>query len=139
MKKMVKFMSIVLVVVVSMLCFVGCKNNSGSGNTSSGSTENTKKRMIETESQAIQAVKSNSYTKTAIASALGFNTYYSPDYGVCTAEWDDIREEWEVTLKGSMSGYIDEYHDDFETYRFIYETKVVPETGYVSPSLARKA
>ncbi len=143
MKRTVKFMSVVLVVLVSMLCFVGCTNNSGgsdvpssennssSGNTSSDSTENTKKRVIETESQAIQAVKSDSHTTKQIARKLGFNNYYSPDYGVCSAYFTSIGEEWRVTLKGSMSGYVDEYHDDFETYQFIYETTVDPETGHV--------
>ena len=37
--------------------------------------------------------------------------YYTPDWGTCDAR--HVAGEWDVTLKGKISGYTDDYKEDF--------------------------
>ena len=112
--------------------FCACGNeSSGNPSYSSGNSSYSDSvyiPKIETSSAAIRAVKNympGSFlsVEQQIAAKLGFKKFYSPDYGTETAKQNDDGS-WEVTLKGKMSGYIDEYHDDFESYKFEVTAKV---------------
>ena len=119
--------------------FCACGNES-SGNSSYSVSDYVSK--IETSSAAIRAVKnymSGTFlsVEQQIAAKLGFNNFYSPNYGTETAK-QNYDGSWDVTLKGKMSGYTDEYHDDFESYKFEV-TAEVSEYGTVSNIRVRKA
>lgn len=128
----------VLAAVVLLFAIIGISNSSDSSNSGS-SYSNTK---IEYSSQAINAVKkyltgTSFSVEQRIAGTLGFKQFYSPDYGSETAK-QNYDGSWEVTLKGKMSGYVDEYHDDFKSYKFEATAKV-SEDGKVSSIRVRKA
>lgn len=124
--------------LLGSLCACG-KKSSGSSSSGGSSSSVTK---IESSSAAIRAVK-NYMSGTAlsveqqIAAKFGFKKFYSPDYGTETAK-KNYDGTWEVTLKGKMSGYIDDYLDDFETYKFEVTAKV-SEYGLVSNIYVQKA
>lgn len=114
--------------------------NGSSGNSSYSDSDDVSK--IETSYAAIRAVKnymSGTFlsVEQQIASKLGFKNFYSPDYGTETAT-QNYDGSWNVTLKGKMSGYTDEYHDDFESYKFEV-TAEVSEYGTVSNIRVKKA
>ena len=120
--------------LISALLIIGtlCSCSSGSSGNSTYDSD-----KIEYSSEAINAVKEWNFTEIEIASELGFNSYYSPEYGTSTATQNEDGS-WDVTLKGNMSGYIGDYHDNFETYRFVV-TAEVSEHGYVVDISARQA
>lgn len=101
-----------------------CSCSSGSSGNSTYDSD-----KIKYSSEAVKVVKEWSYTEREIARELGFNSYYDPEYGTSTASQNEDGS-WDVTLKGNMSGYIGDYHDNFETYRFVV-TAEVSEHGYV--------
>ena len=75
-----------------------------------------------TSTQAINAVKNNkvgstNWTEQKIAGALGFKQFAEPEYGTTDAE-QNSDGSWTVVLKGSMSGYTDEYRSDFDRMKF---------------------
>lgn len=120
-----------MLVVVTIFALSACG--------SSSSTSSTQK--IETSSQAINKVKNymsgTSFSlEQRIAGALGFNNFYDPQYGTSSAT-QNSDGSWDVTIKGSMTGYVDEYHDDLESYKFEVSA-TISETGRVNISV-RKA
>lgn len=127
---MKKFLCLILVLVLSFsVCACGPKYVYGGSST-----------QITTASDAVNLVKKgDGFTSAAteIRMDLGFkfNTIYNPSYGTCTAQ-KNSDGTWSVTLKGNMSGYIDDYNDDFETYTFTY-TVTVDENGNVKWSSGR--
>ena len=130
---MKKVICLLLVVICFMGCFVGCgsdsSNNSGD------------KKTVTNSDQAIAAVKNNLKgsafsTEQRIASALGFNNFSEPRYGANTATQKQDGS-WDVTLKGSMSGYVDDYHSDFKTFQFELKA-TVSETGDVTIKSTKK-
>ena len=133
MKNAVKIISVVMVLLMCILCFAGCGNDSSNDGDSG--------KQITSSSQAISKVKNYmSGTRFSleqrIAGALGFNNFYAPQYGTSSAT-QNSDGSWDVTIKGSMSGYLDEYHDDLESYKFEVSA-TVSESGSVSISV-RKA
>ena len=134
MKKAVKVVCIVLGAIVLSICDLGCRlfwfgvidgvlgsvidsyDVIGSYSDSSSFDSETSASVV-TSSQAISAVQYSFGLEQKIARELGFNNFYSPDFGVgdATEKGDG---SWKVTLKGSMGGYVDEYVDDFESYKF---------------------
>ena len=132
MKKTFKLFCVVMAILVLLTCVVGCG--------SSGSSGTSNKQNITSSTEAINAVKN--YMKSSsfslnqrIASALGFKNFYDPDFGTSSAT-QNSDGSWDVTIKGSMDGYVDEYHDDFETYKFEVSA-TVSETGSVSISVKK--
>ena len=105
---------------ISSLC--ACSNGSSGSSTYD-------RDKIKNSYDAIDVVKEYHFTESEIARELGFNSYYDPEYGTSTASQNEDGS-WDVTLKGNMSGYIGDYHDNFETYRFVV-TAEVSEHGYV--------
>ena len=132
MKRMIKLLCVVLSIMMFILCAAGCGSSSGSG----GSNQ-----KITSSSEAISAVKNylpgTSFSlEQRIAGALGFKNFYDPKYGTSSAN-QNSDGSWEVTIKGSMTGYVDDYHDDLKSYKFEVSA-TVSETGRVSISV-RKA
>ena len=131
MKLLKRALCLMLVLLtIGTLCACG---SGGSGNSSYSDSDNVSK--IETSSAAIRAVKnymSGTYlsVEQQIAAKFGFNNFYSPDYATETAS-QNYDGSWDVTLKGKISGYTDEYNDDFETNKFEV-TAEVSEYGTVS-------
>jgi len=132
MKKAIKLTSIALVLLMCALCFAGCGSNSDSNGGSD--------KRVTSESQAIYEVKNYMHgtsfsLEQRICGALGFKNFYSPDYGTSSAT-KNSDGSWDVTIKGSMTGYIDEYHNDLETYKFEVSA-TVQESGNVSISVSK--
>ena len=112
-----------LIAVVIIFTIKGCSTSSGSFSNSGES--------ITSSSQAINAVKNYNSgtpfsTEQLIASELGFNNFYSPEYGTSDATQNEDGS-WEVEINGNMSGYVDEYADEFENYKFTIEATVSSE------------
>ena len=130
--KMIKRVLCLMLVLLTIGTLCAC-GRGRSGNSSYSNSDNVSK--IETSSAAIRAVKnymSGTYlsVEQQIAAKFGFNNFYSPDYATETAK-QNYDGSWEVTLKGKISGYTDEYNDDFETNKFEV-TAEVSEYGTVS-------
>lgn len=111
-------------ILALVMCFSLCACGSGK-DTSAGSDyaedEEYEDREL-TESEAVDAVKNNVFggmnlTEQSICRELGFKQFYTPDYGTYDAEQKEDGS-WEITLRGSMSGYLDDYHSDFDTKKF---------------------
>ncbi len=111
---------LVIIAIIVVFSFKGCSSSDGK-NTSFGET-------ITSSSQAINAVKNYNSgtpfsTEQLIASELGFNNFYSPNYGTSDATQNDDGS-WEVEINGNMSGYVDDYADEFENYKFTIKATV---------------
>ncbi len=111
---------LVIITIIVVFSFKGC-SSSDRKNTSFGET-------ITSSSQAINAVKNYNSgtpfsTEQLIASELGFNNFYSPNYGTSDATQNDDGS-WEVEINGNMSGYVDDYADEFENYKFTIKATV---------------
>ncbi|MBQ4601482.1 MAG: hypothetical protein IJB24_01350 [Clostridia bacterium] len=129
MKKILVFLLMVV------LCVSICSCNEDSSSVSDDTPTE-----ITTSMQAVNCVKNGDWMTNAaveIVMDLGFNLskVYTPDYATCTA-YQKGDGSWEVTLKGTASGYIDEYNDDYERYRFTY-TVTVDKYGEVNWSSGR--
>lgn len=98
-----------------------------------------KKKTIDSSGSAIAAVKSYALTEGRIANGIGFKTYVKgkTNYGSTSANKNEDGD-WEVTLKGSMWGYTDEYQNDLD-YRAFTCTAIVSKDGEVKRVSARKA
>ena len=131
MKTIKKVFCVVLVLLsIGILCACG---NESSGSSSYSDSDYSSK--IDTSSAAIWAVKdymSGTYLsiEQQIAAKYDLINFYSPDYTSETAK-QSHDGSWSVTLKGKISGYTDEYNDNFETYKFEV-TAEVSKYGEVS-------
>ena len=129
-----KIVALTITALVLAVCFLSCNSDDASDSVEIDSVE------ITTSMQAINVVKNYMAgtflsTDQRIAGKLGFNNFYSPDYGTSTAEQDEYGN-WDVEIKGSMSGYVDEYHQDFETKKFSIRA-TVSQDGNVSMHISR--
>ncbi len=117
MKKILCVLLAILITCSVVGCSTGSTNDSYSGN-SSGSSKISKQ-------EAIEIAKNSTKVKEAIASFYGLKFYAEPDYGTVTAEKDTYLTEecWEVTLKGTISGYKDDYKTE-AVYRKSFSKKV---------------
>ena len=109
MKRITKPTIITVILLISVLCFIGCKNSYGTKN-------------ISTPSRAIRAVKNymggtDFSLEQRIAGALGFSNFRNPKYSSSSATKNGDGS-WDVILKGSMSGYSNDYNNKFKTYNF---------------------
>ena len=57
--------------------------------------------------------------------------FYTPDWGTITAE-ENYSGGWDVVLKGTISGYTDDYKTDFEYDQKFTAKVTVSSSGYVS-------
>lgn len=127
MKKITKPTIITVILLMSVLCFIGCKNSYGM-------------KEITTPSRAIKQVKkymggTDFSLEQRIAGTLGFNNFHNPKYSSSSATKNGDGS-WDVILKGSMSGYDSEYDNKFKTYKFEVRATVW-EVGNVSISIQK--
>ena len=115
MKTIIRITSIALVMLICAWCFVGC-----------GSDES-KDKGITTAEDAIYKAQTDGVRfcslENEIASALGFKKYDSPNYGTCSA-LQNSDGSWDVTLKGTMRGSVDDYNETRKTYKFEANVKI---------------
>lgn len=109
MKRTMNPIKVTLILLILVLCFVGCKNSYGV-------------KQIATPSRAINHVKNymggTSFSlEQRIAGTLGFNNFNNPKYSSSSAT-KNSDGSWDVIIKGSMSGYASEYYNKFKTYNF---------------------
>ncbi len=130
----------VLIIVLAIAClgcsiwgFENCGDNSNDFNYSSGSTTTS----ITTRSQAISYAKSNSTVQNKIANLYDLKFYYTPDWGTATAE-KQSNGDWEVVIKGTISGYTDDYKTDFVYDKKFTVTVTVYSFGYVGSVYASR-
>jgi GGDEF domain-containing protein len=91
------------------------------------------KKVIE---QAISAVKNYGLgLDQRIATSLGYKEFHDPDYGTTSATKNEDGS-WSVTIKGSMFGYVDEYHSQLENYKFDVSATVT-EDGEVTVRVSK--
>ena len=62
---------------------------------------------------AITVAKNSSWVQSEIADEYGLKFFHKPDWGTCTYD-ENASGVWEVTLKGTISGYTDDYKTDYE-------------------------
>ena len=129
MKRIYKLVSFILIILMLGISLLGCNGDSDSYSYYDDYSDYSDNTGIKYSSQAIQAVK-NDNLEQRIANALGFKKFYSPEYGTSSAE-KNYDGSWDVTIKGNMSGYVDDYHDDFESYKFLVDATVY-ESGSVT-------
>ena len=118
-----------IILIIVIFSIKGCS--------SGGSNDSDYGEQITSSSQAINAVKNYNSgtpfsTEQLIAHELGFNNFYSPQYGTSEAYQNDDGS-WEVEINGNMSGYVDDYADDFENYKFTIKATVSSDG---SPSIS---
>ena len=129
MKRMIAIFLALIMVLSLCACGSSSKRNSSSSSSTSSEKEDTKNT---TASDAIDRVKKGDYVTNAkyeIKTDLGLKEAYQPDWGTCTAE-QRYDGSWSVTLCGTISGYMDDYHSDRVWISFEYKVNV-DEDGYV--------
>ena len=109
MKKAIKPIHILMISCILMLCFMGCNNIFST-------------KEIATSSRAIKQVKNymggtDFSLEQRIAGTLGFSNFHNPKYSSSSAKKNGDGS-WDVILKGSMGGYVNEYNNTFKTYNF---------------------
>lgn len=119
--------SILAIMCVFVVCtvFVGCQSNDSDTNYNYSSYD-----YSLTESKAISIAKESSEVENEIASKYGMKFFYTPDWGTVTAT-EDSSGDWKVVLKGTISGYTDDYKTDFEYDKKFTATVTVSSSGYV--------
>ena len=118
-----RLISIFMVMCVFALCFVGCNN------------EEPEEPM--TSYRAISIAKNNYLVQMDILDCWGLEFAYEPNWGSCTAE-QDADGKWIVTLKGTISGYTDEYKKNFISNKAFEATVWVNSEGDVKYSSVDK-
>lgn len=120
--------SILAIMCVFIVCtvFVGCQSNDSDANYNFSSYD-----YSLTESKAISIAKESSEVENEIASKYGMKFFYTPDWGTVTAT-EDSSGNWKVVLKGTISGYTDDYKTDFEYDKKFTATVTVSSSGYVA-------
>ena len=129
--------SIVVRMLIAMLasfclvggCFglVGCQREETNDNYYGGDYDYS---TSITKSEAISIAKGSSEVHNEIAKKFGMKFFYVPDWGTVTAE-EEYGGSWKVTLKGTISGYTDDYKSDFEYDKKFTAYVTVSTSGYV--------
>ena len=135
MKKILKVCLAVLLCMAMIAVLPSCQSSDDNDDDYSYDGEKYEAKTI-TKAEAIEKAQKSSKVQNAIANAWGLKQYYVPNWGVCSAEKSG--DDWDVTLKGNISGYTDEYQKDF-VYDKGFSVKVtvsssgtVTYVGYVS-------
>lgn len=82
------------------------------------------------ESEAISIAKKSSKVQNKIADYWDMKFFYTPDWGTCTAR--KVGGDWDVTLKGNISGYTDDYKKDFIYDKTFKVTVTVSSSGNIT-------
>ena len=135
MKNVFKFFLSVLLLVVSAFCVVSCKNTQNSEYSSNHSSGSTTASI--TQSQAILYAKNSSTVINKIVNLYGLKYYYTPDWGTATAT-ENVDGSWAVKIKGTISGYADDYKSDFVYRKKFTVTANVYSSGFIGSIYATK-
>jgi roadblock/LC7 domain-containing protein len=111
------------------MSFVGCQDNSSSDSDYDYDYDYDYSYTM-TKSEAISIAKESSTVQNKIAAAYGMKFFYTPDWGTVTAT-EYSGGSWEVVLKGTISGYTDDYKTDFEYDKKFTAKVTVGSSGYV--------
>ncbi len=123
-KKVIYTICIISVMTMSIFTLSGCSENNSSDSSSSSSPK------ILTSSDAIKTIQTMRGLEYKVGlSKPVYKSYNPPVFGTCTA---DKRPDgsWDVVLNGTMTGYTDDYKDEFHKKRFT-ATAIVEEDGTV--------
>ncbi len=82
------------------------------------------------EHEAISIAKNSKKVQDEIADYWDLKFYYTPDWGTCTASKSG--QSWKVLLKGNITGYADDYKDDFRYGKTFKATVTVSPNGTVT-------
>ena len=104
---------LIIAVITAMLAGCCCPSgdSSDTGNDDYAYDDNNSKSSI-SESEAISIAKKSTEVQKAIANKHGLKFYSTPDWGTCTAK-ENYNGDWNVELKGNISGYTDDYKKNF--------------------------
>ena len=112
---------IILLVTLIAISLTGCNNNSRD-NYSPSLTSVINVSNRKGYSEAIQEAKEEQFTQYSIATQAGIKTSPRIDWGTCTAVRNEKDTGWDVTLKGNVSGYRDDYKMEYISPKaFTYE------------------
>lgn len=120
-------------VLTVSLCLWGCESNDSDSSYENKDYDNNNSVTTSSisKSQAISIAKGSSKVQNEIAEYYGMKFFYTPDWGTITAS-QQYDGDWEVVLKGKISGYTDDYKSNF-IYDKTFSAKVtVSSSGYVS-------
>lgn len=106
---MKKAFTILSVFTILLLIFTSCFS-SQKENSISYDYLNEEKSEI-TQHQALLTAKESDYVYKIIADCYGLKSFYKPDYTSCSAIKDG--DLWNITLKGTISGYTDIYKGEY--------------------------
>lgn len=121
------FISMMLV-IACMLTYCLMLTSCGNSNDASTSGDDDYNKTI-TKEEAISIAKKSSKVQNEIANEKNLEFFYTPDWGSATAE--KRGDGWLVVLKGTISGYTDEYKSDFE-YDLKFTAKILMDSsGYI--------
>ena len=132
-KKPVALMLFAICIFTVCIAFIGCQNNE----TYTDDDYDYDYSYKLTKSDAISAAKESSEVQKEIATEYGMKFFYTPDWGTVTAT-EQSDGSWKVVLKGTISGYTDDYKTDFEYDKKFTATVTVSGTGYVEYVIVTK-
>ena len=121
MKKIISF----LLVIVFIFTLSSCARDDGPSY-----EDYIREDVSISRSEAISIAKNSKKVQDEIADFRDLKFYYTPDWGTCTAS--ESGQRWEVTLKGTITGYADDYKDDFRYGKTFKATVTVSPNGTVT-------
>ncbi len=110
---------VLLLVCLCLTCvtFVACSSNDNSD-------ENTI-----TTTEAVDIAKRSSAVQDEIAKEFGFQFYSHPSWGTVSVE--EGTKGWVIELKGTISGYTDEYKSDLVSGKKFTAEIIMMSDGYI--------
>lgn len=124
-RKIATVMLAIICLFAFCMSFVGCRDNS-----SSDYDYDYDYSYTITKSEAISIAKESSTVQNKIAAAYGMKFFYTPDWGTVTAT-ENSDGSWKVVLKGTISGYTDDYKSDYEYDKKFTATVSISSSGRV--------
>lgn len=128
--------------ILPLWSFAQCSNNNNNdynsnyhSSSSYSSGDSTTKSI--TQAKAISYAKSSSTVQDRIAALYSLKFYYTPDWGTTTAT-KQYNGDWKVVLKGTISGYTDDYKSNYVFNKKFTVTVIVNYLGTCSVSSIQK-
>lgn len=129
-KKATKRIVSILCTIVLILSLISC---------SSDPVEDYENNEEVSSSTAIYLAQKSTKVQNAIADLYGLKTFYEPNWGNCTYKADFDSYCWEITLKGNISGYTDDYRTNFVHDKKFSAIVIVTAKGNIQSVTAKKA
>lgn len=130
-----------IVILLSLLCIislVSCSSKTAAPETSpETSPETTDGRVVFLDSQAVSIARNSSVVQNKIASYFGLKFFYAPDWGSYEVWYQGdefgLDANYRVDLKGTISGYTDDYKTIYKHNQKFNVRVWVNCTGEISP------